>query len=228
MPLPLRSAMSILRARNGNNCVIGRLTGVLIEVDGSVLVLDTGGVGYEVEVSAGVLAAQPQIGSEISLYTHFVVREDAQLLYGFETRGERDLFRAYIKITGVGPKLGLALISSIDPSGLARAVRSNDVSVLTRVPGVGKKTADRLMLELKNRLDDLTEAAGAPLVVVSGAATDRAVELEAEDALVALGYRPQDAARVIARVCNELEDDAGVEAVVRGALRVFASQQEVG
>ena len=207
--------------------MIGRLTGTLIDIEagGANVVVDVGGVGYEVEVSSSVLSSGLVMGEALTLFTHFVVREDAQLLFGFNSRSERDLFRAYIKINGVGPKMGLALISSVDPAGLARAVRANDLSVLTRVPGVGKKTAERLMVELKNRIDELTEFSGAELAVVSGVTVDRAVEIEAEDALVALGYRPADAARVIARVCKELPDDANVEDVVRRALRVFASQE---
>ena len=203
--------------------MIGRLTGNLLEVEGALLTVDVQGLGYEVEVSASVLIDQPQTGSSVSLYTHFVVREDAQLLYGFATRAERDLFRAYIKINGVGPKLGLALISSVDPTTLAQAVQHNDISVLTRVPGVGKKTAERLMVELKNRLDSLAEISGNDLAVVRevGMRTDRAVEIEAEDALVALGYRPVDAAKAVAEVMQASES-ATVEDIVRQALRAFA------
>ena len=208
--------------------MIGRLTGALLEVDGALLTVDVQGVGYEVEVAASVLITQPQAGSELTLYTHFVVREDAQLLFGFATRAERDLFRAYIKINGVGPKLALALISSVDSASLTQAVQHNDVSVLTRVPGVGKKTAERLMVELKNRLDSLAEISGASLAVVRevGNRVERAVEMEAEDALVALGYRPADAARAVASVMADLDkeqsESATVEEIVRQTLRTFA------
>jgi Holliday junction DNA helicase RuvA len=207
--------------------VISRLTGNLLELDGAHLVVDIHGVGYEIEVAGSVIETLPQIGVEISLFTHFVVREDAQLLYGFASRAERDLFRAYIKINGVGPKLGLSLISSLDPSTLAQAVRSGDVSVLTKVPGVGKKTAERLLLELKNRLDALSEISGAPLaaIVAEGGRTHRAVEIEAEDALLALGYRPADAARIVGRAMQNLADNATVEEIVRQSLRTLAQQQ---
>lgn len=204
--------------------MISRLTGILIEIDGATLVLDVQGVGYELEVAASVLTSQPQIGTELNLFTHFVVREDAQLLFGFVSRGERDLFRAYIKINGVGPKLALSLISSIDPATLSHAVRVNDVSILTKVPGVGKKTAERLMLELKNRLEALAEIAGPGIsvVVAEGQRTARSVEIEAEDALVALGYKPVDAARLVATATSETGAEATVEEIVRQSLRNVA------
>jgi Holliday junction DNA helicase RuvA len=180
-----------------------------------------------VEVSAGVLQGLPRVGEELTLQTHFVVREDAQLLYGFATRGERELFRAFIKISGVGPKLGLALISSLDLQSLSAAVRNNDVSLLTKVPGVGKKTAERLMVELKNRLDDLSESSGVALNVISVTGGDGVISpgmaVEAEDALIALGYRPPEASRAVAQVLHAAGDnELSAEELVRLALRSFA------
>jgi Holliday junction DNA helicase RuvA len=201
--------------------LIGRLTGKVAELDANLVLLDVNGVGYEVEASASVLHALPGMGEIMSVYTHFVVREDAQLLYGFSSRGERELFRAFIKISGVGPKLALALISATDLSSLHYAVRHNDLSLLTRVPGIGKKTAERVMLELKNRLDTLTDSGAVPLSVVSVDTSSDA--LEAEQALVALGYRPVDASRAVHRVIDEMHDDAlPVRELVRLALRTFA------
>ena len=168
-----------------------------------MLLVDVSGVGYEVEVSSGVLQTLPQLSEPVTLHTHFVVREDAQLLFGFVSRAERDLFRAFIKISGVGPKLGLALISALDPQTLSAAVRNNDVSVLTRVPGVGKKTAERLMVELKNRLDDLGADGVVPLTVPEAGAGGATIAVEAEDALLALGYRPAEAARAVAAALAE-------------------------
>ena len=154
MRLRLHCATSILAnsSDNRNNPLIGRLTGALIEIDAenASLMLDVGGVGYELEVSANVLAAAPQRGEPLTLSTHFVVREDAQLLFGFRDARERELFRTFVKINGVGPKLALAIISSLDPGTLSIAVENNEVGVLTKVPGVGKKTAERLMVELKS------------------------------------------------------------------------------
>lgn len=192
-----------------------------------MLLVDVAGVGYEVEVSSGVLQGLPRVGDTLTLHTHFVVREDAQLLYGFATKAERELFRAFIKISGVGPKLGLALISSLDLHSLSAAVRNQDVSLLTKVPGVGKKTAERLMVELKNRLEDLSAGAGVALNVVSVSGADGVVSpgvaLEAEDALVALGYRPPEASRAVAQALQNAGDvELSAEELVRLALRSFA------
>ena len=139
MPLRLLCATSILRRLAKHKprayALIGRLTGNLVLIEGNQLLLDVSGVGYEVEVSASVLASSPQSGKSMTLFTHFVVREEAQLLFGFGDQRERDLFRAYIRINGVGPKMALALISSISLPTLVDAVQSNEVGVLTKVPG---------------------------------------------------------------------------------------------
>lgn len=206
--------------------MIGRLKGELLDISGTDVLLDVGGVGYEVEVASSVIEMGPTVGQALTIFTHFVVREDAQLLFGFASLSERDLFRGFIKINGVGPKMALALISSLDANALAIAVRNEDISVLTRVPGVGKKTAERLMVELKNRLDDLTQAAGVSLNVVDVAPNFDSTTREAEDALIALGYKPQDASRTIAGVLARSEGDMGVEEIVRQALRSIAAQQE--
>ena len=202
--------------------MIGRLTGKLLELDGGSVLVDVAGVAYEVEVSAGVLQTLPRVGEEMRLHTHFVVREDAQLLYGFASKRERELFRAFIKISGVGPKLGLALISALDPQSLSAAVRNNDVSMLTKVPGVGKKTAERLMVELKNRMESLTESGAVPLNVVSVEGADAGVAVEAEDALIALGYRPAEANRAVNQALGDGGSAPTAEELVRRALRSFA------
>ena len=186
--------------------MIGRLSGNLILIEGNLLLLDVAGVGYEVEVSAGVLADSPQTGVQLTLFTHFVVREEAQLLFGFADQRERDLFRAYIRINGVGPKMALALISSISPAALASAVQANEVGVLTKVPGVGKKTAERLMVELKSRLDTLLPDGIASLgSQVVGA--DRQAGREAEEALLALGYKPAQSADAVQQALQALARD---------------------
>ncbi len=205
--------------------LIGRLTGTLIEVDSNLLLVDVGGVGYEVEVSAAVLQTLPATGEQLVLHAHFVVREDAQLLYGFNGKSERELFRSFIRISGVGPKLALSLISSLDRRALSTAVRNNDVSMLTKVPGVGKKTAERLMVELKSKVDELGEGEAVSLSVVGGVRNPGDMLAEAEDALVALGYKPVDASRAVAAVTADAEsEDAELTAqqVVRLALRGFA------
>ena len=219
--------------------MIARLVGETVDIAGSVMVLDVHGVGYEVEVSSSVLEQQMGIGEVLTLHTHLVVREDAQLLFGFATVSERDLFRAFIKLNGVGPKMGLALISALPPASLLRVVQNNDVATLTKVPGVGKKTAERLMLELKNRIESLTESGVVAVPVVAlntegvdmnggsvGSNIKTDAKNEAEEALVALGYRPQDAQRAVAAVLDqydlEVQGNLSTQDVIRQALRGFA------
>lgn len=203
--------------------MIGRITGRLILIEGNQILLDVAGVGYEVEVSAGVLAQSPQSGEPLTLFTHFVVREEAQLLFGFSDQRERDLFRAFIRINGVGPKMALALISSIAPATLVAAVQANEVGILTKVPGVGKKTAERLMVELKSRLDTLLPDGVAAAAAISSSA-DPVVGREAEDALIALGYKPSQAADAVQQAQNALSDSGRVdtEQLVTWVLRSMA------
>ncbi len=198
----------------------------MLEIKGNDVLVDVSGIGYEVEVAASVLEKAPQTGQVLTLYTHFVVREDAQLLFGFATASERDLFRGFIKINGVGPKLALSLLSSLDVATLAMAVRTEDISMLTRVPGIGKKTAERLMLELKNRLDDLSEASGVSLAVVDVKKQGDLPVREAENALIALGYKPAEASRMIAGVMARSEGELTVEDMIRLSLRSIAGQRD--
>ena len=193
--------------------MIGRIQGVLAEIVDNLALLDVGGVGYEVELTSAAIAALAGVGSDASFYTHHVVREDAQLLYGFGSREERDLFRELIKISGVGPKLGVALLSSLSLSDLAHAVRARDAGALTRVPGVGKKTAERLLVDLKDKLDGLNVV--TPLPAASGvAASDR----EAVDALIALGYKEAEALNALQLIEG---DGWSTEELVRKALQGF-------
>ena len=190
--------------------------------------VDVGGVGYELEVSTNVLATAPAIGQPITLSTHFVVREDAQLLFGFCDTAERELFRTFVKINGVGPKLALASISSMDPSMLAVAVQNNDVGVLTNVPGVGKKTAERLMVELKSKLHSLLPGNAEPLAsgFIAGSLQSTTSQ-DAQDALVALGYKPAQAQQMISQLqsaaqAGDTDQPATPEQLVSMALRQFA------
>ncbi len=201
--------------------MIGRIQGQLLELTDSQVLLDVGGIGYEVEITAATLSALPgSEGSVIGLYTHFVVREDAQVLYGFSSRLERDVFRDLIRISGVGPKLAQNLIGGISLEELAHCVQHNDVAMLTRVPGVGKKTAERLLVELKDRLGSFSSTETVR------AAGPGAIS-EAEDALLALGYRPAEAQRAIAAARVAAAPDAGAEALIRVALQALARQSEV-
>lgn len=199
--------------------MIGRIQGQLVEVSENNILVDTGGVCYELEITSTARTRLPPASSHVQLYTHFVVREDAQLLYGFANRDERDLFRALIRINGVGPKLALSLISSVALGDLARSVQDKDTSLLTRVPGVGRKTAERLLVELKDTLADLVI-----VEEMSSGSSGSRVALEAEQALIALGYRPNEAQRVVSAV--EVEA-ATTEEIVRAALKRIAQQTEV-
>ena len=202
--------------------MIGRLKGIVIEKHPPHLLLDVSGVGYEVEAPMSLFYRLPEAGEEAIVYTHFVVREDAQLLYGFCDKQERELFRTLIKVNGVGPKLGLTILSGIAASEFVRCVYNNDTSSLVKLPGVGKKTAERLVVELKDKLakwqvsvSDTQGLVGTPLEdSVLQRATD--IEQEAVSALVALGYKPQDASKVVARV---MQEDISSEELIRLALR---------
>lgn len=198
--------------------MIGRINGQLLEVSDNTILVDAGGIAYELEVTSAVLARLPRGNAPIALYTHFVVREDAQLLYGFGSKDERDLFRALIRISGVGPKLGLALISAVSLAQLARCVADNDASALTKVPGVGRKTAERLLVELKNRFEDVVLVA-EPEVATS----DSQAVTEAEKALVSLGYKPSEARLAVDAVAVE---GNSAEQMVKAALKRAARMVE--
>jgi Holliday junction DNA helicase RuvA len=157
------------------------------------LTVEVGGVGYELEAPMSTFFHLPAVGAEVHLLTHLVVREDAQILYGFGSEDERRLFRSLIKVSGVGPKIALALLSGISVADFYQFVHAQDIAALTRVPGIGRKTAERLIVEMRDRLaaPGLTPGGG---VSSSGAASPQA---EAYDALVALGYRPVEATRLL-------------------------------
>ena len=194
--------------------MIARLGGKLLELTGSVALIDVGGVGYEVEATTSAIAQLTANPQQAVVFTHLSTRDDGQTLFGFATVAERDLFRSLIKVSGVGPKLGLTLLSTVTPADFARAVASGDVATITRVPGIGKKTASRLVMELRDRGDGVTAGATPP--------ADRSSAQEAVLALVALGYREQAAGQVV----NELaaaHKDAPIEDLVREALRRLAA-----
>ncbi len=193
--------------------MIGRLRGSLLELGESVAVIDVGGVGYEVEVTTGAAASLAAAAHEVDLHTHFIAREDGQSLYGFANAAERDLFRSVIKVPGIGPKLALALLSTVSPEQFAAAVSSGNVAAITRVPGIGKKTASRLVVELRDRVDAIAVAAAT-----SGG--NEAVQ-EAVLALVALGYRDGTAAQVIGEVATA-HADASVQDLIKEALKRMA------
>ena len=201
--------------------MIGRLRGTLAEKQPPHLLVDVNGVGYELEVPMTTLYRLPGVGEALTLHTHLVVREDAQLLYGFAEKRERELFRELIRLNGVGPKLALALMSGLEVDELVRCVQAGDTKALTRVPGVGKKTAERLLVELKDRFQVWASMpAIAPLVVEPARAPAvSSAEADAVSALVALGFKPAEASRAVALVEG---DDLSSEELIRRALKGMA------
>ena len=199
--------------------MIGRLHGVIIEKQAPDLLLDVQGVGYELLVSLNTFFAVPNIGESTTLHTHFVVREDAQQLYGFAELGERTLFRHLIKVNGVGPKMALAILSGMSASEFALSVQNNDVATLVKLPGVGKKTAERLVIEMRDRLSDID--AGVSQGNMTTVAQPGIAE-EAESALIALGYKPQDAAKMVSRA--ESSEITSAEQLIRAALKSMVSK----
>ncbi len=171
--------------------MIGRLSGILFDKNPAQLLVDCNGVGYEVSVPMSTFYSLPHTGDKVTLLTHMVVREDAQLLYGFGTTQERELFRELIKISGIGARTALAILSGMSVADLAQAVTLQEAGRLTKVPGIGKKTAERLLLELKGKL-------GADLGVAPGVAHDSSNDVL--NALLALGYSEKEAALAIKQV----------------------------
>jgi holliday junction DNA helicase RuvA len=197
--------------------VIGFLRGRLADRHPPHLVVDVGGVGYELEAPMSTFYALPGVGAEVQLVTHLVVREDAHVLFGFATERERSLFRELIKVSGVGPRIALAILSGVTVDDFHRCVEAQDIARLVTVPGIGRKTAERLVIEMRDRLKALPGPSFAP---GSAPAAGGGAQAEAFAALVALGYKPPEVARLLQKV------DASVtstEELIRHALRAAAS-----
>ncbi|MBC5764894.1 Holliday junction branch migration protein RuvA [Ramlibacter albus] len=190
--------------------MIGRLTGTLSDKNPPQVLVDCHGVGYEVDVPMSTFYNLPGVGEKVSLLTHFVVREDAQVLYGFGSAPEREAFRQLIKISGVGPRTALAVLSGMSVGDIAQAVTAQDASRLVKVPGIGKKTAERLLLELKGKI-------GADLGL-AGAAPASDAQADILQALVALGYSDKEASASL----KALPKDVGVSEGIKLALRALA------
>lgn len=204
--------------------MIGRIRGILVEKTPGQVLVECGGLGYEVDIPYTTFFHLPEAGQEVTLHTHFVVREDVQSLYGFASRLDRNLFRLLIKVNGVGPKMAAGILSGLDAQQFIRCVEGRDIKSLVKLPGVGKKTAERLLIEMADRISQLEGQFTPVSAGMAGSVTD-APGLsftahnpadEAEAALVALGYKPQEAARAITRVA---EDGLSSEALIRLALR---------
>jgi Holliday junction DNA helicase RuvA len=192
--------------------MIGRLSGTLLEKNPPSLLIDVGGVGYEVEVPMSTYYELPGQGQSVQLLTHFVVREDAQLLYGFASVTERATFRALLKVNGVGAKVALSILSGLSTDEFFAYVAKKDITALTKVPGIGKKTAERLVVELQDKVESFNVALPAD----DQAPDVTTVRAQAEDALLALGYKATEAKRLVEK---NAVDGHSVEEIIRAALR---------
>jgi len=204
--------------------VIGRIRGILIEKEPADIQVEVGGIAYEVQVPMSTLFKLPEIGEVVTLHTHFVVREDAQQLFGFIGVKDKALFRTLIKVNGVGPKMALGILSSIDSDALVGLVLNNDIAALVAMPGIGKKTAERLVIELRDKIKDWEVAGGSHANAGAKASSPNAASAarEAETALVSLGYKLPQAARAIASVQKDRPELASSEELIRFALKSMA------
>lgn len=209
--------------------MIGRLRGILVEKRPPDLLVDVNGVYYEVQVPMTSIYRLPDVDNEITLHTHFAISETAQQLFGFADKRDRELFRSLIRVNGVGPKLGLAILSGMEADDIVRFVRDDNPGALVKVPGVGKKTAERLIIEMRDRLKDWQGGPGSAAsgAAANGAAVAPAVDsnsilAEAESALIALGYKPTQAAQVVMATQKEHQLERSEE-LIRMALRSLAT-----
>jgi Holliday junction DNA helicase RuvA len=193
--------------------MIGRLRGILISKQPPSLLVEVGGIGYEVEAPMSTIYDLPGLGREVVLLIHHAVKEDSITLYGFLHEAERTLFRNLLKVSGIGAKIALAVLSGVSTDHFARLVQAGDVVALTKIPGIGKKTAERIVVELRDRLDGMSGIPGAP-PRAAGAPLDAAGE--ATVALQQLGYKPVEVSRLVQKVAAEGDD---AEAIIRKALR---------
>ncbi len=200
--------------------MIGRLSGILIQKQAPQLMIDVQGVGYEVQAPMSTFYQLPELDQPVVLLTHMVVREDAQLLYGFYEESERLLFKSLIKVNGVGPKLALTILSGISANEFVKVIRNNDESGLVRLPGIGKKTAQRLIVEMKDRFDDWKSDASDNTdddFTASGSLSNEQDTIkESISALIALGYKPVEASKMIRQL--ETQDQSS-EMLIKQALK---------
>ena len=201
--------------------MIGQIRGTLIGRQAPEILVDVGGIGYEVQVPMTTLYQLPELGQPVSLLTHFIVREDAQQLYGFSEAADRRLFRELIKVSGVGPRLALTLLSGMDAADFARCLQRDDVAALVALPGVGRKTAERLLVEMRDKagdwLDELSPTSEVSVQLEDPVSKGVDHRAEAEQALVSLGYKLAEAAKLIASA--DAPDEASSEELIRLALR---------
>lgn len=201
--------------------MIGLLRGIILEKQAPQLLLDVKGIGYEIDAPMSTFYHLPDIGQEVILHTHLVVREDAHQLFGFYAREERSLFRTLLKVNGVGPRLALTILSSIDPTEFIHCIINNDSASLVRVPGIGKKTAERLIIEMRDKVSNWHESATLPTSKTANARNGHhQASQDAISALIALGYKPQEASRAVAKVDDSSRTS---EELIKRALREIVS-----
>jgi Holliday junction DNA helicase RuvA len=194
--------------------MISQIKGWLLEVSDQQLVLDVGGIGYEVEVPLATALTLHNQAELVQLYTHFVVREESHTLFGFLYRSDRDLFRALIKVNKVGPRLALSILSTLDAKGFARLIQLNDIKTLNSIPGVGRVMAERLIMEMRDKVEEWQDAgAGEPVAVGL-----RSQANDAEVALIGLGYKPQAVTRALAQIQDPADN---IEGLIRQALKLL-------
>jgi holliday junction DNA helicase RuvA len=198
--------------------MIGSLSGLLAFRSPPHLLLEVGGIGYEVEAPMSTFYSLPAVGQPTRLLTHLVVREDAHVLYGFATAQERSLFRNLLKVSGVGPRIALAILSGVTAEAFAQAVRAEDAATLTRIPGVGRKIAERLIIEMRDRLEDASVIAAAAALGADAQRLEPGAQAEAYSALVALGYKPVEATRLLKALGGD-SATLSTEELIRRALQ---------
>jgi Holliday junction DNA helicase RuvA len=202
--------------------MIGSLSGLVAFRSPPHLLLEVGGIGYEVEAPMSTFYTLPAVGQPTRLLTHLVVREDAHVLYGFATLQERALFRNLLKVSGVGPRIALAILSGVTAAAFAQAVRAEDAGTLTRIPGVGRKIAERLMIEMRDRLEDPSVLAAAAVFGADAQRLQPGAQAEAYSALVALGYKPLEATRLLKGLGSQsgaLSTEELIRRALQGAVR---------
>jgi len=204
--------------------MIGRLRGILLEKQAPYLLLDVSGVAYEVQAPMTTFYRLPSVGQEVTLHTHLSITENLHQLFGFFEQRDRVLFRTLIKVNGVGPKLAISILSGMEADDIARCVRENNVKALTKVPGIGQKTAERLVIELRDRLKnwdtpqgDIHSSSGSQVLIDANDSYS-----EAESALISLGYKPSEAAKLISSAVKQ-KPEAKSEELIRTALKSLAN-----
>lgn len=192
--------------------MIGRITGTLLEKTPPIVCIDVGGVGYEIDVPMSTLYELPETGAQVSLYTHLAVREDAHTLYGFSTANERATFRTLIKVSGIGARTALAILSGLSVDELVSAIAEQETARLMRVPGIGKKTAERLLLELRDKL-------GSHATAGTTGATPKSAQSDILDALMALGYSASESQKALKALPKDIDTTNGIRQALKSLSR---------